>query len=81
LSRLGRAVPTFRKLGELRLYPASVCPTAELPQLRQSLQALGFREVLLTARRLREMAPEQELKFISLSLGVPPDVQLLNVKV
>jgi hypothetical protein len=54
---------------------------AELPQLRQSLQVMGFREVLLTARRLREMAPEQELKFTALSLGVPPDVQLLNVKV
>jgi hypothetical protein len=52
-----------------------------LPQLRESLPALGFREVLLTARRLREMAPERELKFTSLSLGVPPDVQLLNVKV
>jgi Flagellar hook-length control protein FliK len=54
---------------------------AELPRLRESMQESGFREVLLGARQLREMAPRQEAKFTSLSLGVSPDVQLLNVKV
>jgi hypothetical protein len=49
--------------------------------LRESLQTLGFRDVWLAARQLREMAPEQELKFTSISFGIPADVQLLNVKV
>jgi hypothetical protein len=53
----------------------------ELPQLRESLQALGFENMLLSARPLREMAREQEIKFTALSLGVPSDVRLLNVTV
>jgi len=53
----------------------------ELPQLRESLQALGFENLLLGVRPLREMAREQEAKFTALALGVPSDMRLLNVTV
>ena len=53
----------------------------ELPRLRESLRAVGFREVLLGARPLRNMIQERELKFTALALGMPADVRLLNVKV
>jgi hypothetical protein len=53
----------------------------ELPRLRESLRAVGFREVLLAARPLRNMVQERELKFTALALGMPADIRLLNVKV
>lgn len=54
---------------------------AELPRLSDSLQALGFARVLLNTRPLRQMVREQELRFSALALGMPSDVNLLNVKV
>lgn len=55
--------------------------TRELPSLRETLLALGCREVLLSARPLRAMPREQRPKFEALGLGLPPDLQLLNVKI
>jgi hypothetical protein len=52
----------------------------ELPGFQETLQALGYREVLLTARLFREMPQEQQLKFEALAFGIPPNVHLLNVK-
>ncbi|HXK27525.1 MAG TPA: hypothetical protein VJ646_04645 [Candidatus Binatia bacterium] len=55
--------------------------THEMSSLRETLLALGCREVLLSAWPLRAMPREQRPKFEALALGVPPDLQLLNVKV
>ncbi len=55
--------------------------TREMSSLRETLLALGCREVLLSAWPLRAMPREQRPKFEALALGVPPDLQLLNVKV
>ncbi len=53
----------------------------ELPQLQESLQALGFSRVALGARSLRDLRRDQELRFTALALGMPADAGLLNVKV
>ena len=53
----------------------------ELPSFQETLKALGYREVLLTARMFREMPQEQQLKFEALAFGIPPNVHLLNLKV
>jgi hypothetical protein len=53
----------------------------ELPGFQEILKALGYREVLLTARVFREMPQEQQLKFEALAFGIPPNVHLINVKV
>jgi hypothetical protein len=53
----------------------------QLPSFQETLKALGYREVLLTARPLREMPQEQQLKFEALAFGIPPNVHFLNVKV
>ena len=53
----------------------------ELPSFQETLKALGYREVLLTARLFREMPQEQQLKFEALAFGIPPNVHLLNLKV
>ena len=53
----------------------------ELAGLRESLHALGYRDVLLGARTWRDITVEQGHKFDALSLGVPSNVHLVNVKV
>ena len=53
----------------------------ELAGLRESLHALGYRDVLLGARTWRDLTVEQGHKFDALSLGVPSNVHLVNVKV
>ena len=55
--------------------------TREMSSLRETLLALGCREVLLSVWPLRAMPREQRPKFEALALGMPPDLQLLNVKV
>ena len=54
---------------------------AELAGLRESLHALGYRDVLLGARAWRDITMEQERKFDALSFGVPSNIHLVNVKV
>ena len=53
----------------------------ELAGLRESLHALGYRDVLLGARSWCEVTTEQERAFNALSLGVPSEVKLVNVTV
>jgi hypothetical protein len=53
----------------------------ELAGLRESLYALGYRDVLLGARTWHDLTVEQGHKFDALSLGVPSNVHLVNVKV
>jgi hypothetical protein len=53
----------------------------ELPCLEESLQALGFSQIALGARALRELRRDQDLRFTALALGMPSDSGLLNVKV
>ena len=53
----------------------------EIPAFAATLKTMGYREVLLAARTVNRMPPEQLLGFEGLALGVPPDIRLLNVKV
>lgn len=53
----------------------------EFAGLRQTLHDLGYQQVLLGARSWREVSVELERKFDALSLGVPADVNLVNLKV
>jgi hypothetical protein len=54
---------------------------AALPDLQTSLLDMSYRGIQLVARPLRDITAVQQRKFSALALGVPPDVQLINVKV
>lgn len=53
---------------------------AELPQFRQLLQGLGYQEVLLAARPLKDIPPDKREKFDALAVGAPASVHLLDLK-
>ena len=53
----------------------------ELPAFRELLLSLGYRDARLAAQPLRAMPQTRRPKFAALALGVPPDLQLLNLKV
>ncbi len=53
----------------------------ELPAFREILQSLGYEEVLLVAKPLEQLSPEKRQQFETLTVGVPPSVRLLDVKV
>jgi hypothetical protein len=53
---------------------------SEFPAFRQTLQAMGYEEVLLVARPVNLLSPEKQKKFAALALGVPARVSLLDVK-
>ena len=52
----------------------------ELPDFRLTLQSLGYEDVLLTAKPLRQLAPEKQEKFEALTIGVPASIHLLDMK-
>jgi hypothetical protein len=52
----------------------------ELSTFRETIQSLGYEEVLLVAKPLRHLPPEKREKFESLTVGVPTSVHLLDVK-
>ncbi len=52
-----------------------------LPALRRTLEACGFRQVLLEARPLSEMPPEQQRETEPAAVSLPENIRLLNVKV
>jgi len=51
-----------------------------LPAFRETLQSLGYEEVLLVAKPLGQLAPEKRQKFEALAVGASPSVHLLDVK-
>jgi len=53
----------------------------ELPGFAVTLKALGYCEVLLAASTAKRMPQEQQQRFETLALGLPPNVHLLNVRV
>lgn len=53
----------------------------EIPAFAETLKAIGYREILLGAKTTKKMPPEQQHRFDALAMGIPPDIQLLNVKV
>lgn len=88
LENFGRTrIDAFAQATDLRVYfyleksQALEQVRAMLPELQAALRGLGYREIALGARPLRDMPVEREQKFAALALGVPADVQLLNVKV
>jgi hypothetical protein len=52
----------------------------ELPAFRETLQALGYDEVLLIAKPLGHLPPEKRKKFDALAVGVPASAHLLDVR-
>jgi hypothetical protein len=52
----------------------------ELTGFRETLIALGFRDVLLAAKPLREMPQERQEKFAALAVGAPSSIHLLDMK-
>jgi hypothetical protein len=52
----------------------------ELPGFRDSLTALGYRDVLLAAKPLREMSQGKQEKFAALAVGAPSWIHLLDMK-
>ena len=54
---------------------------SEIPIFAETLKAMGYREVLLAAKLTKSMPSEQQPRFEALALGLPPKIQLLNVKV
>lgn len=53
---------------------------AELPQFRQLLQGLGYHEVLLAARPLKDIPEDKRQKFDALAVGAPASIHLLDMK-
>jgi hypothetical protein len=51
-----------------------------LTGFRETLIALGFRDVLLAAKPLREMPQERQEKFAALAVGAPSSIHLLDMK-
>ena len=52
----------------------------ELPGFREILIALGYRDVLLAAKPLRELSQEKREKFAALAVGAPSSMHLLDMK-
>ncbi len=52
----------------------------ELPAFRETLQALGYDEVLLIAKPLGQLSSEKRKKFDALASGVPASIHLLDVR-
>jgi len=49
-----------------------------LPELEESLQAIGFEKALLAARPLKSLPSEKLQKFNSMAAGIPESVNLIN---
>jgi hypothetical protein len=61
--------------------PASVrIIQEELTGFSETLVALGYHDVLLAAKPLREMSREKQEKFAALAVGAPPSIHLLDMK-
>ena len=54
--------------------------TRELPNSSETLRTLGYREVLLAARPLREIPQDKAEKFDALAIGAPWKINLLDLK-
>ena len=52
----------------------------ELTGFRETLLALGFRDVLLAAKSLREMSQEKQEKFAALAVGATSSIHLLDMR-
>jgi hypothetical protein len=52
----------------------------ELPGFRLALEAMGYDKVLLVAKPVKLLSPENEKRFAVLARGVPANVSLLDVK-
>ncbi|MBI3301626.1 MAG: hypothetical protein HYZ72_06065 [Deltaproteobacteria bacterium] len=53
---------------------------SELPAFRETLQSLGYKEVLLTAKPLAQLSSEKRQKFDALAAGIPGKINLLDVR-
>jgi len=51
------------------------------PSLRQTLLAMGYRDVFLAAKPLRDIPEEKRQKFDAIAIGGPTSVHLLDYKV
>ncbi len=54
--------------------------TRELPSFQETLRSIGYREVLLAAKLLRNMPQDKAEKFASLAIGAPMTINLLDMK-
>ena len=72
--------PTPDKLAKLRDSIATLLVRQELPRVRETLIALGYRDVLLAAKPLRELSQEKREKFAALAVGAPSSMRLLDMK-
>ena len=53
----------------------------ELPSFRETLSAMGYREVFLSVTPLKDIPPEKGQKFDAIAVGGPSSIHLLDVKV
>jgi hypothetical protein len=53
----------------------------ELPSFRESLLAMGYREVFLSVTALKDIPTEKRQKFDAIAVGAPSSIHLLDVKV
>jgi hypothetical protein len=51
-----------------------------LPEFREVLLGLGYRETLLAARPLNEIPEEKRQKFDALAVGAPASIHLVDMK-
>jgi hypothetical protein len=52
----------------------------ELPSFRETLWAMGYHEVLLAAKPLKDIPAEKRQKFDAIAVGAPTSIHLLDMK-
>jgi hypothetical protein len=53
----------------------------ELPGFRETLLALGYSNIQLAAKPLRDLPPDKQEKFAALAAGVTASIHLLDMKI
>lgn len=52
----------------------------ELPGFRETLISLGYRDILMAAKPLKDLPSDKREKFMALAAGVPSSIHLLDMK-
>lgn len=60
--------------------PALLFLRSEIPSFRKILEEIGYQDILLAAKPLKEIPRETQERFQALALGAPPKINLLDVK-
>jgi hypothetical protein len=60
--------------------PALQLLTSKIPSFREMMEEIGYQDIRLAAKPVKEISRERQEQFQALALGAPPKVNLLDVK-